>query len=75
MACVPGTSTSRTGRGRSGRALPARHRRILFPYAAEHERVLVTCDKRIHALAMEWLKAGNPFRMVFWRFERHFTKR
>ena len=44
---------------------------ILFPYAAEHDRAFVTCDKRIHALAMDGLKAGKLFRMVFWRFERH----
>jgi len=44
---------------------------ILFPYAAEHGRVFVTCDKRIHAIAIDRLKAGQPFRMVFWRLERH----
>jgi predicted nuclease of predicted toxin-antitoxin system len=44
---------------------------ILFPYAAEQGRVFVTCDKRIHAIAIDRLKAGQPFRMIFWRLERH----
>ena len=44
---------------------------VLFAYAARHDRVFVTSDSRIHALAMEALEAGTPFRMVFWRFERH----
>ena len=28
-------------------------------------------DKGIHAIAIDHLKAGKPFRMVFWRLERH----
>jgi Domain of unknown function (DUF5615) len=44
---------------------------VLFTYAAEHGRALVTCDQGIHTIAQRHLKAGLPFRMVFWRFERH----
>lgn len=43
---------------------------ILFAYAAEHGRALVTCDQGIHAIANRHLKAGLPFRMVVWRLER-----
>ena len=44
---------------------------VLFAYAAEHQRALVTCDKGIHAIAIDHLKVGKPFRMVFWRLDRH----
>jgi hypothetical protein len=44
---------------------------ILFEHAAKEDFVFVTSDKGIHAIAMEWLKAGRAFRMVFWRFRHH----
>ena len=44
---------------------------ILFDYAAKAALVFVTCDERIHAIAMERLKAGQAFRMVFWKQAHH----
>lgn len=44
---------------------------VLFAYAAEQGRAFATCDEDIHALAMEWIKAGRPFRMVFWKHKHH----
>jgi hypothetical protein len=38
----------------------------LLVRAAEHGRVLVTCDQGIHRNATRWLKEGRAFRMVYW---------
>ena len=38
----------------------------LFEHAASLGRVFVTNDGPLHAVALEWLRAGRPFRMVYW---------
>lgn len=38
----------------------------LFASAAELGRVFVTNDGPLHRIALEWLRAGRPFRMVYW---------
>jgi hypothetical protein len=38
----------------------------LLVWAAEHGRVLVTCDQGIHRNATRWLNEGRAFRMVYW---------
>jgi hypothetical protein len=39
----------------------------IFRYAAEHERVFLTNDQRIHTIAHDWLAQGRrSFRMVYW---------
>jgi hypothetical protein len=40
--------------------------RPLFGQAAQLGRVFVTNDQPLLKLAMEWLREGRPFRMVFW---------
>jgi hypothetical protein len=44
---------------------------VLFDYAAKEGLVFVTCDEKIHAIAMARLKTGEAFRMVFWPQEHH----
>lgn len=44
---------------------------ILFDYAAKTALVFVTCDERIHAIAVARLKTGQAFRMVFWKQAHH----
>jgi predicted nuclease of predicted toxin-antitoxin system len=39
---------------------------IVFAYAAQEQRVFVTNDAPIAALAYAWLAEGRPFRMIFW---------
>jgi predicted nuclease of predicted toxin-antitoxin system len=43
----------------------------LFEYAAREGRIFVTNDERIHAIAVEWLRQGRPFRMIFWIQSHH----
>jgi Domain of unknown function (DUF5615) len=43
----------------------------LLTWAAQGGRVLLTNDGGIHAIAARWLNEGRPFRMVYWRAERH----
>jgi hypothetical protein len=38
----------------------------LLVWAADHGRVLVTCDQGIHRNATRWLRQGRSFRMVYW---------
>lgn len=38
----------------------------LFEHAAALGRVFITNDGPLLALAIEWLEAGRPFRMIFW---------
>lgn len=38
----------------------------LFAHAASLGRVFVTNDGPLHAVALEWLRAGKPFRMIYW---------
>ena len=44
---------------------------VHFDHAAREGLVFVTSDEGIHAIVHTWLKAGRPFRMVFWRFAHH----
>jgi predicted nuclease of predicted toxin-antitoxin system len=42
----------------------------LFAYAAREERVLLTCDEGIHAIAHAWLRQGRAdFRMIYCSME------
>jgi PIN like domain len=43
----------------------------LFAHAAKEGLVFVTSDEKIHAIAMRWLAADRPFRMVFWKHAHH----
>jgi hypothetical protein len=38
----------------------------LFEHAASRSRVFVTNDGPLHQVALEWLRAGRPFRMIYW---------
>ena len=38
----------------------------LFASVAERGRVFVTNDGPLHQVALEWLRAGRSFRMVYW---------
>jgi hypothetical protein len=45
---------------------------VLFSYAAEHKRVLVTNDNRVTATAERWLEEGKPFTgLIVWELEHH----
>lgn len=44
---------------------------VLFEHAARTQRVIVTNDQKMHAVAKAWLSRGRPFRMVFWPHERY----
>jgi len=45
---------------------------VLFPYAAEHGRVLVTNDNRMRVTGEEWLAEGKPFiGLIIWELEHH----
>lgn len=44
---------------------------VVFDYAAKEGLVFVTCEKGIHAVAAVRLKAGQAFRMVFWKQAHH----
>ncbi len=39
---------------------------ILFEHAASQQRVLVSTDQDHLQIADRWLRAGKPFRMVWW---------
>lgn len=39
---------------------------VLFERAASLGRVFVTNDGPLQEIAAEWLRAGRPFRMVYW---------
>jgi hypothetical protein len=40
---------------------------VLFGYAAEHDRVLVTNDRPLEAIAIRWMREGRDFRgLVCW---------
>ncbi len=38
----------------------------LFEHAASLGRVFVTNDGPLHQVALHWLRAGRPFRMIYW---------
>ncbi len=38
----------------------------LFEHAASLGRVFVTNDGPLHQVALQWLRAGRTFRMVYW---------
>ena len=38
----------------------------LFEHAASLGRVFVTNDGPLHRVALEWLRSGRAFRMVYW---------
>jgi predicted nuclease of predicted toxin-antitoxin system len=40
---------------------------VLIEYAARRERVLVSTDQDHLEIAHRWLRAGKPFRMVWWK--------
>ena len=45
---------------------------VLFPYAAEQERVFVTNDNRIPATGEQWLADGKAFTgLIVWELEHH----
>lgn len=44
---------------------------VLFDYAAKEGLVFVTCDEGDHGVAAVRLKAGQAFRMVFWKQAHH----
>jgi predicted nuclease of predicted toxin-antitoxin system len=41
----------------------------LFRRAAAEERVFVTNDGPLERMALQWVRDGRPFRMIFWRVE------
>ena len=45
---------------------------VLFAYAAEHDRVLVTNDRPLESIANRWMREARPFRgLVCWP-QRHY---
>lgn len=44
---------------------------IVFAYAADHGRVLVTTDRDFLEISRHWLERLRPFRMVFWQQGAH----
>ena len=38
----------------------------LFEHAASLSRAFVTNDGPLHQVAIQWLRAGRPFRMIYW---------
>ena len=44
----------------------------LFAYAAEHDRVLVTNDRPLEAIAIRWLRDGRRFRGVVCWPQKHY---
>ena len=44
---------------------------VIFQWAVDHDRVLVTSDTDCLATARRWLEDGRPFRMVYWHQGRH----
>ena len=38
----------------------------LFEHAASLGRVFVTNDGPLHQVALQWLRAARPFRMIYW---------
>jgi hypothetical protein len=38
----------------------------LFDHAASLSRVFVTNDGPLHRVALEWVRAARPFRMIYW---------
>ena len=55
MRCGPWTSTA------EGVKDP-----LLFQHAASLGRVFVTNDGPLHRIALDWLRARRPFRMIYW---------
>jgi predicted nuclease of predicted toxin-antitoxin system len=41
----------------------------LFARAAQEGRVFVTNDGPLERIALQWVREGRPFRMIFWRVE------
>lgn len=44
---------------------------VLFSYAADHGRALVTTDEDCLVIGRRWLDEARPFRVVFWRQGPH----
>lgn len=44
---------------------------VIFKWAVDHDRVLVTSDTDCLATARRWLEEGRSFRMVYWHQGRH----
>ena len=45
---------------------------VLFPYAADQERVFVTNDNRIAATGEQWLAEGKTFTgLIVWELDHH----
>lgn len=44
---------------------------LIFAYAVEHGRVLVTTDTDCLSIAKRWLEEGRSFRLVYWHQGRH----
>lgn len=45
--------------------------RDLLAFSAEDDRILLTSDEAMHALARQWIDEGRAFRMIYWWLERH----
>ena len=46
---------------------------ILLEWAVAHDRVFVTTDDGVEAIAEQWLREWRPFKMVRWRQRRQLT--
>ncbi len=61
------------GRPARGGHLPSSaHDDVLFAHAAEHDRVLVTNNRPLEAIAIRWMREGRGFRGLLCWPQKHY---